>query len=42
MALVKIGDFYPDYRDHYSDIDDIRIMMFMQKTMKKLGRSLTF
>lgn len=24
MALVKIGDFYPDYRQEHSDIDDIK------------------
>jgi sporulation protein YlmC with PRC-barrel domain len=24
MALVKLGDFYPDYREEHSDIDDIK------------------
>lgn len=24
MALVKLGDFYPDYREEHSDLDDIK------------------
>jgi len=37
MALVKIGDFYPDYRDHSSDIDDIKNYDVYAEGNEKVG-----
>ncbi|WP_026734619.1 DUF2382 domain-containing protein [Fischerella sp. PCC 9605] len=37
MALVKLEEFYPDYREDYSDIDDIKGFDVYAQTNDKVG-----
>ncbi|MBF2062348.1 PRC-barrel domain-containing protein, partial [Fischerella thermalis] len=37
MALVKLEEFYPDYREDGSDIDDIKSFDIYAQTNEKVG-----